>query len=180
MPKFQHEIPEAGVLPPATDGTAQVPTKLHALRLRALLDLAKAFGVELPPPRNRVNHTKAEILPYMIAAEEAQVFRGKPESEYHLLHAQLTHDVRLPDRDMDDLKRRLKRAEHAEHPLSTKAKIDALKEDPDSLFGLQQRAKALGLKNTMGKGRDALREMIEAEDARLAALAETEAEGARD
>lgn len=139
---FQHQIPEQGAVPPSMPGEVQTASKLQTLRLRQLLDLAKAYAVEIPPHAN----TKTRILPYMIAAEESGVFRGRPTSHYHLLHAQLSHDTKPSDQLLADLHR----AEWQEFPRPKLSEFNRL----------QLKAKEMGLKDTMGKSRAELEKMI--------------------
>lgn len=148
MPQFENQLPELGIAPPSLNGQAQVPTKLHALRLRQLQDLAKAFGLEIPPGTD----TKDELLLIMTQAEKRGVFRGTPVSQYHLLHAQISHDSKLTYEEKQDLDARLKTAEWNEFPPEGAAE--------KSLFHrLQQQCKTLGL-NSMGKSVPEMRKML--------------------
>lgn len=145
---FENPMPELGVAPPSTSGAPQVPTKLHALRLRQLQDLAKAFDITLPASAT----TKDKILPYMIQAEEAGTFRSQPVSQYHLLHAQLNQDSTTTFEQRLALKEQLRKAEWKEFPPEgVKAK--------NLFFRLQQQCKVLGL-NSMGKSIPEMRKMI--------------------
>ena len=92
--------------PPAMAGESMTPTKLHALRLRQLQDLAKAYEIALP-----TEATKTQILPFMIAAEQAGQFRSPPKHPYHYLHAQMNHDSPLAGHERDEFFKRLKEAE---------------------------------------------------------------------
>lgn len=176
--KFDKQFPELGVPPPATDGSLPVPTKLSVLRQRQLLDLAKAFEVEMPPPRNRRNYTKDELLLYLKPHEDMGTFRQEPKSRYHLLHAQLTHDVRGEEETarLETLQRDLVKAEHQEFPLDNRARYAKAAQDTDSHAFWQQEAKRLGIKGTMGKTREELKAMVEAHKDEVARSAET-AEG---
>ena len=92
--------------PPAMAGESMTPTKLHALRLRRLLDLAKAYGIALP-----TEATKSQIMPFMIAAEQAGQFRKPPKDMYHYLMAQMDHDSPLAGHEREEFYKRLKEAE---------------------------------------------------------------------
>jgi hypothetical protein len=177
MPQFDKLFPEIGVLPASTAGSPQVPTKLHALRSRQLLDLVNAFQLEIPPPRNKVNYTKAELLTYLQPHEEMGTFQQPPKSRYHLLHAQFNHDARgeaADERNREVLQRELTKAEWDEFPPDNKARYQQKAQEGDTHAYWQQEAKRLGLKGTMGKTRDELKALVQDEVARLASAADSE------
>jgi hypothetical protein len=139
---FESQLPELGVAPPG-----QPQTKMHALRLRQMQDLLRAYGQEIPKGMD----TKDELLPYMTQLEKRGVFRGTPVSEYYLLHAQLNSDSNLSYTEKEQLEQRLITAAHKEFPEE--------KHKHNLFFRLQQQCKALGL-DSMGKSIPKMREMI--------------------
>lgn len=149
MPQFKHDMPEL----------ENLPTRMHSLRLRQLLDLAKAFDVQIPPRAK----TKEQVLPFMTQAEAEGVFRRDPVSLYHRLHAEISHDRKfdsdpeIAHRMREDFYDRLRSAEWKEFPEEGANK--------NLHFKLQQECKRLGL-YSMGKSVAEMRKMIkEAEDA---------------
>jgi hypothetical protein len=135
-------LPELGATPP--DGQ---PTKLHALRLRQMQDLLRAYGQEVPKGMD----TKDELLPYMTQLEKRGVFRGTVVSEYYLLHAQLNSDSNLSYTEKEELEQRLVSAAHKEFPEE--------KHKHNLFFRLQQQCKAEGL-DCMGKSVAKMRQML--------------------
>ena len=92
--------------PPAMAGESMTQTKLHALRLRQLQDLAKAYEIALP-----TEATKTQILPFMIAAEQSGVFRSQPKHMSHYLRAQMNHDYPMVGYEKEQFMKRLQEAE---------------------------------------------------------------------
>lgn len=180
MALFQHEAPELteNPLPAALPGEVIPVTKLHSLRLRQLVDLAQAYGIDLPP-----DATKNEILPIMATHERAGAFRVPPRSQYHRLRAEISHDQKLEARDRAERERRIAAAAARESdkpaPVKTAAPSVDRAEPPrpalkppkqqTELNMLRQRAKALGI-NSFAKGTDALRAEIAAEESRRAGV----------
>jgi hypothetical protein len=81
------------------------------------------------------------------------VFRGQPISQYHLLHAQISHDSKLSYDEKARLSDQLVSAEWKEFPPSGV-------KDKNLFFRLQQQCKTLGL-NSAGKSVAVMRKMIE-------------------
>ncbi len=75
MPAFQEMYPELGAQEPLMDGEmAAAPTPLKRMRRQQLHDLATAWGI-----RVLNGGTKEEILPALMAAERAGVFKTPPK-----------------------------------------------------------------------------------------------------
>mgnify|MGYP001572611628 CR=1 FL=1 len=148
-------------LPPLLPGQALARTTLNALRRPQLVNLAQAFGIKIPK-----DAPKADILPYMIQAEKAGVFRTKPVSPYHLMLSEIGGDRKLNERERSDYDRALKAA--AEEEMLDRPRGPYVKQYPPdgrSLLELQKRASELGI-NTMGRAAAPLRRLInEAEEA---------------
>lgn len=182
MALFQHEAPELteNPLPAALPGEVIPVTKLHSLRLRQLVDLAQAYGIDLPP-----DATKNEILPIMATHERAGAFRVPPRSQYHRLRAEISHDQKLEARDRAERERRIAAAAARESdkpaPVKTPAPAEPSRPAPKppkqqtELNMLRQRAKALGI-NSFAKGTAALRAEIAAEESRRAGVVASPAE----
>lgn len=145
---FKHQRPEENEAPtpPSTAGHPVFNTKLNALRLRQLYDLAKAF--EIPYPDGA---TKEQMLPIMVSAEQTGIFRTKPKNYYHFVHAKLNHDNKLNHLERADMDRELQQALKDELRKTMGANdkrrqaVEDAKEDPNSIYGLQQKAKSLGI-----------------------------------
>lgn len=145
---FKHQRPEEteAPTPPSMAGHPVFNTKLNALRLRQLYDLAKAF--EIPYPDGA---TKDQMLPIMVSAEQAGIFRTKPKNYYHFVHAKLNHDDKLSRLQQEDMDKELQQAlkEELRKTMGANEKrrqaVEDAKKDPDSIYSLQQRAKSLGI-----------------------------------
>lgn len=98
---FTEAFPELMAQAPHIHGTPlPARTVLNRLSRQQLTDLARAYEVSIPQ-----NGTKDEILPAMINAEQAGIFKGPVKSQYHLLKASRDRDKRpeplaLPDPDL--------------------------------------------------------------------------------
>lgn len=147
-------------LPPRLPGMEVTESKLNALRRPQLVSLATAFGIEIPR-----DASKADILPYMIQAEKAGRFRGKPVSQYHLLLAQMDADRKWSERERADFDAALMRAAENEfgdtdEPSRPRGPYKpAFPDDGRTLEQLQAEAKELGI-NIMAKTSAALRRLI--------------------
>ena len=72
---FQEPYPELDAAPPLMDGeTAQAKTPLHRMRRQQLNDLARGWGIPV-----ELDGTKGAILPALMAAERAGVFKTPPK-----------------------------------------------------------------------------------------------------
>ncbi len=75
MTAFQEMYPELGAQEPVMEGEmAQAPTPLKRMRRQQLHDLARAWGIEVEN-----GGTKDAILPALMAAERAGVFKTPPK-----------------------------------------------------------------------------------------------------
>lgn len=89
MSQFQHPFPELTAQPPQVRGQPPTPsTILNRLSRQQLHDLARAYGVEVKP-----DGTKPEILPAMVVAEQAGIFKGPVKSQYYLEKAARERDM---------------------------------------------------------------------------------------
>lgn len=177
MAMFLHDLPEQAENPhpPALAGEIVTETKLHRLRHRQLVDLAKAYGIDLPD-----GATKNEILPIMVTHERAGKFRQPPVSRYHLLHAEISHDQKMEPHQRAEREALLRQAEASERVARQGTPPnDARQGTPDAKLAvaapkaqsalniLRQRAKGLGI-NSFGKNADFLKAEIAAEENRRA------------
>lgn len=166
--------PEMWALPPRMPGEVSGSNPILAtLRLRQLIDLARAYGVEI----NR-DGTKRSVLRQMEAADENGVFRGPPKNPYYFERAKFNSDEvqeaklnggytkkgravswlfgwRGPDPEADA---------KPPKPVFTEPGTSGRKTIPNVKKGeahwLRQECKRLGL-NSFGKGVLAMKEMIQ-------------------
>lgn len=153
MASFQHAFPEQAEnpLPAALPGETITITVLHRYRLRQLQDLAQAYGIELPE-----GATKSEILPILATHEAGGRFREPPKSRYHLIHAELNHDEKLPPHQRAEREKRLAEAFEAETEPRGPTQAD-----------LRARCKELGI-NTYSMTKEKMISAIADEEKRLA------------
>ena len=125
--------------PPRLTGEMAPPTKLAFLRRQQLVDLARAYDVEIPR-----DGTKNEILPAMYAAESRGVFRKEPIRPYYLMKANRRPD----DPPLDHPP--FKDTEGADLPLPSHRELQIqCKAEGINCFGMnsEQMARALAEKN---------------------------------
>lgn len=85
---FQDAYPELRSAPPTLTGEIAFPTTpLMALRRQQLADLARAYGITIPP-----NATKNEMLPSLITAEQQGIFKRPPLHPWYLQKAMRNSD----------------------------------------------------------------------------------------
>lgn len=142
MSSFLHNLPEQAEnpMPPSLPGEMLAPSKLRMLRRRQLLDVATAYGVELPSR----DLPKERLLVYLIQAEEAGRLRGKPASPYHLKHAEISHDRKLSERDANQFDRELTALEEREFSRPALRPVDIV-DNGQSLEKLQAEAAEYGI-----------------------------------
>lgn len=112
------------------------------MRRQQLHDLARAYQISVPP-----DGTKEEILPSLVSAERAGVFRTRRPDPYWFAKAQ-----RDPDRP-EPMQSGLQPPEAREQPPASAAHhMDA---PPASMAELRAACKAAGI-NSFGKSKEAL------------------------
>lgn len=75
MSAFQEMFPELGAQKPVMEGEMpQAPSPLGAMRRQQLHDIARAWEIKV-----ELDGTKPDILPALIAAERAGVFKHPPK-----------------------------------------------------------------------------------------------------
>lgn len=154
MVKDMVSMPERAepLAPPSLSGVLQ-PSKFHLLRRRQLQDLARAYAIAVPD-----GATKEQLVRFMTQAEENGAFRSKPKSKYHLLHAELDHDLYLQGataQEQERIRMALPELEADERPVYTPPPPP----DGRTLDQLQAQARELGI-NVMAKNAAALRREI--------------------
>lgn len=93
MSEFKQVFPELKSAPPTMMGNIPLPeAKVTALRRQQLVDLARAFDIEIPP-----GATKNQMLPSLINAEQQGVFLGQAKNPWYLQKAGRTSDIRYVD-----------------------------------------------------------------------------------
>lgn len=140
---FQDQYPEIAQNPlPATlEGETPIPTNLHTLRLSQLVNLAKAFGIQV-----RDGITKTDLIPIMAQAERTGVFRGEVKDRYHLLLANQNPDMPLEGIDAEIAAKDLAK-EHEKYKARNK-KVDWTARSQaaqDESHRLRTRMKELGM-----------------------------------